>query len=67
MDRAAILVMRPGPFDFYVILLSHKGFIWNIILISLVVSKKKDFKIIQPEWTLTKVTKWPRPYAFIRV
>ena len=43
---AAILVMWPGPFDFYVILISHEGFIWNIILISLVVPKKKDLKKI---------------------
>ena len=48
MDMVAILVMWPGPFEYNFILQSHIGFIWNIILISLVVSEKRTLKIFNP-------------------
>ena len=63
MSMTAILVMWPESFHENFILSSHIGFIWNVPFISLVhvVSVKKDFKYIQPKWSLAKVNRWPWP------
>ena len=44
MGMAAILVMRPGPFEQIFVPPFHGGSIWNLSLIGQVVSEEKMFK-----------------------
>ena len=44
MGMAAILVLWPRPFEQTFVPPSHRGSIWNLILIDQVVSEEKMFK-----------------------
>ena len=49
MGKAAIFVMWPGPFEHAFVLPSHRGSIWNLASIGLVVIEEKKFKNIECE------------------
>ena len=46
MGMAAILVMRPGPFEHLFVPSTPGGYIWNMVTVGLVVSEKKSFEIV---------------------
>ena len=45
MGMAAILVMRPGPFEQHFVLPAPEGYIRNLVTIGPVVSEEKSFEI----------------------
>ena len=65
MDMAAILVIRPEPFEQIFVRPSHGWSTWNLVSIGLAVSTETKFENVESECPWTKVNKWPWPYIFI--